>query len=202
MRERPYGWRRRRGARRCSATRWGWRRSWTWPRTASESRASPRPSDRSRAPAWSCAPSSEVRTSKVRRHHHPDGRRALFGGGVGGPLRVGDQRFRYRVVDAEDLAEPGNAKDPEDAALGADQVDPAIVRPDALEAADKHAKSGRVEELDRLHIHDQVVAAGIDERDQPFPQLGRGVDVDLAADRDDGGPRSVGVHVEREIHAS
>ena len=43
----------------------------------------------------------------------------------------------------------------------ADQVDPAVVRADPLEAADQHAKAGRIEELDRLHVHDQLVAAGL-----------------------------------------
>ena len=57
---------------------------------------------------------------------------------------------------------------------------------DLLQAADEHAEAGGVEELDRLEVDHDVVGAGVDELGDAVAQLGCGVDVDLAADRDDG----------------
>ena len=76
-----------------------------------------------------------------------------------------------------------------------------VVRADPLQAAYQHAEAGGVEELDRFHVDDEVVAAGLDEVDQLLPQLRRGVHVDLPADCDHGVVRRVGIHIEREIHA-
>src|SRR5207245_7390452 len=90
-----------------------------------------------------------------------------------------------RGVDGEHLGQTGNAEDLENALLGADQPQRALVRAYSLEAADEHAEPGRVEEVDVLHVDDQVVVAARHEVDELFAQLRGGVDVDLAADRHD-----------------
>src|SRR5579859_1155427 len=48
----------------------------------------------------------------------------------------------HAVVDAEDLCQPGDPEDLQDALLRAHQIQRAVVRADALEAADKHAQAG------------------------------------------------------------
>ena len=59
-----------------------------------------------------------------------------------------------------------------------------------LETADEH--TGPVESRNStLHVDDDVVDAGGDQLGDLVPQLGRGVDVDLAADRNDGLPIDV-----------
>jgi uncharacterized protein (DUF1015 family) len=117
-----------------------------------------------------------------------------------GGNRVGGRGLGHRVVDAEYLVQAGDPEDPQDAALRAHQVDPAVVRTDPLQAADEHAEAGRVEEVDAFHVHDQLIAARLDEADQFLSQLGSGVNVDLAANSDDCEPRGLGVHIERELH--
>jgi hypothetical protein len=49
--------------------------------------------------------------------------------------------------------------------LRADQVNDAVVGADPLQAADKHAKTGGVEELDAFHVHNQVIVPRVDEAD-------------------------------------
>jgi hypothetical protein len=88
-------------------------------------------------------------------------------------------------VNREDLGQAGDPKDLEDALLRADESQRAVVCPDALETADQDAEAGRVEELDALHVDDQVVVAGRHQVDELLPQLRRGVDIDLAAHDDD-----------------
>jgi hypothetical protein len=64
-----------------------------------------------------------------------------------------------------------------------------LVRPvgaHALEPADKHAQTGRVEELHALHVDDEVVLAAAHEVDELLAELGRRVDVDLAPHDDHG----------------
>ena len=48
--------------------------------------------------------------------------------------------------------------------------------------ADEHAEAGGVEELDPAQVDHHVSRAAFDQLDEAFPQPGRGVDVDLAAD--------------------
>ena len=73
-----------------------------------------------------------------------------------------------------------------DALLGADEAQRALVGTDALEPADEHAEARRVEELDALHVDDQVVLAAAHEVDELLAELRRRVDVDLAPHHDDG----------------
>jgi hypothetical protein len=70
---------------------------------------------------------------------------------------------------------------------------------DLLQTPDEDAEAGGVEELDRLEVDDQVIAAAVDQRDQTLTEPGGGVDVDLATDGDQGSvPDHAGVN--RQIH--
>ena len=57
---------------------------------------------------------------------------------------MGGRGLGHRVVDAEYLVQAGDAEDPQDAALRAHQVDPAVVGADPLQAADEHAEAVRM----------------------------------------------------------
>src|SRR5471032_1369370 len=63
-----------------------------------------------------------------------------------------------RPVDRENLGEPGDPEDLEDALLGADQAQRPVVGTVSLEAAHQDAEAGRVKELDVLHVDNDVVA--------------------------------------------
>src|SRR6476469_3400709 len=105
--------------------------------------------------------------------------------GSGGVASVGGRDGLFDgVVDREDLGQAGDAEDLEDALLGADQAQRALVGAHPLEATHEHAETGGVEELDALHVDHDVVLAGAHEVDQLLAQLGSGVDVDLASDDD------------------
>ena len=86
---------------------------------------------------------------------------------------------------AEDLHESRDVEDLLDLRIGADQVDAAAVLAHALEAADQHAESGRVDVADLLEVDDEVVVALIDQLADRVLDLRRGVDVDLARQLDD-----------------
>src|SRR5437764_10305137 len=72
----------------------------------------------------------------------------------------------HRLVDAEHLRQPGDPEDLEDALLRAHQIQGAVVRPHPLQAADQHAKPGGVEELDLLHVDDELVVVLVNEIDE------------------------------------
>src|SRR5205823_5763497 len=103
------------------------------------------------------------------------------------------------VVDGEDLGESGDLEDLEDAALGADEKEVAVVTAEALQAADEHAEAGGIEEVDAFEIDDDAVFAFAHQLDQPLAKARRGVDVDLAANGEDGVPVAL-CDVETEIH--
>src|SRR5690348_9217014 len=135
-------------------------------------RSSPNPTRRATADATSRAVRTCPATGGKRSSTRP------IGGSGSSARRF--ERVGERGVDREHLGEPGDAEDLEDLLLVADQAERAIVRPGALEAADEDAEAGGVQEVDAGHVHDEVVVAVGDELVQPFPQVGRGVDVDLA----------------------
>src|SRR5687767_10655083 len=72
---------------------------------------------------------------------------------------AGCERGLGGVVNDEHLRQAGDAGDLEETVLGADQIERAVVGPDLLESADEDAQAGRVEELDVLHVDDDVVGA-------------------------------------------
>src|SRR4030095_1577836 len=90
------------------------------------------------------------------------------------------------AVDGEDLGQSGNPKDLENTFLRADQAKRAIMSPHPLEAAHEHPESCRVEELNPLHIDDEVVVPGGDEVNKSLPELGSCINVNFATDLDDG----------------
>ncbi len=59
------------------------------------------------------------------------------------------------------------------------------MRADALEAAHQDTEAGGVEELDSLHVHDELVVVLVDQVDQQLAEPRRGVYVDLALYVDD-----------------
>src|SRR6188472_2032683 len=101
------------------------------------------------------------------------------------------ERGLGRLVDHEHLRQAGDAEDLEEPVLVAHQVERALVGAHLLQAADQDAEAGRVEELDVLHVDDDVVGAGGDELGELVPQARSRVDVDLSPDGDDG--RAVGL---------
>jgi hypothetical protein len=105
-----------------------------------------------------------------------------------------------RLVDREDLGEPRDLEDLEDAVLGAHQAEVAVVAAQALEPAHEHPETGGVEEVHALQVDDDAVLALTDQLDQPLAEPGRGVDVDLAAHTEHGVPVSL-LDVQTEIHA-
>src|SRR5690242_5206734 len=98
---------------------------------------------------------------------------------------LGRDGFVDRVVDAEHLRQPGDPEDLEDPLLRADEVQGTVVRAYPLQPADQHAETGRVEELDLLHVDDQLVVVLVDEIDEQLAEPRGGVDVDLTLDVDD-----------------
>src|SRR5207245_1959655 len=106
-----------------------------------------------------------------------------------------------RFVDREDLGETGDFEHLEDAALGADQREIAIVAPEPLESAHQDAETGGVEEVDGFEVDDDLVLALADELDEALAEPRRGVDVDLPPDGEHG-PAVPLVDIQAEIHRS
>src|SRR5438270_457492 len=82
------------------------------------------------------------------------------------------------------------------------QGEVAVVTAEPLQAANQHAETGRVEEVDALEVHDDLVLPLADQLDQLLPQAGCGVDVDLPPHRQNGVRRVAVVDVETELHAA
>src|SRR5947207_6050218 len=105
------------------------------------------------------------------------------------------------VVDGEDLGEAGDFEDLENAMLGAHQSEVAVVAAEPLQAANQHAEAGRVQEVDTLEVHHDLVLPLADQLDELLPQTGCGVDVDLPLHRQNGVRRVAVIDVETELHA-
>src|SRR5215470_12100500 len=91
----------------------------------------------------------------------------------------------HAVVDAEDLRQPGDPEDLQNALLGTHEVERAVVGTNALEPADEHAQAGGVEKLHLLHVHHQLVVTAVHQIDKKLTQPRGGIDIDLALDIDD-----------------
>ena len=59
------------------------------------------------------------------------------------------------------------------------------MRPHPLQAADQHPEPGGVEELDLLHVDDELVVVLVDQVDEQLTKPWRRIDIDLALDIDD-----------------
>src|SRR2546430_7856849 len=88
-------------------------------------------------------------------------------------------------VDREDAVEPGDLEDLRDVAIAADERELPVVRAEPLDAADEHAERGRVDEGGVAEVDDDLLAALPDHLEQLLLELRRGVEVDLACERDD-----------------
>src|SRR6266516_2739918 len=106
--------------------------------------------------------------------------------GAASLLRLpGGDGLVHAVMDAEDLGQPGDPEDLQDAFLRAHQVQRAVVRTNALEATDEHAQAGGIKELHLLHVHHELVVPAVHQVDEKLTQPRGGIDVDLALDIDD-----------------
>src|SRR6516162_7757602 len=83
---------------------------------------------------------------------------------------LGRDGLVHRVVDAENLRQPGDPENLEYALLRADQIQGAVVRAHALQAADQHSETGGVEELYLLHVDDELVVVLVDEIDEQLTE--------------------------------
>ena len=84
----------------------------------------------------------------------------------------------------------------------ADQGNEPSGRAQPLEGADQHAQPGRVEEVHPAQVDDHLSGAGVDQLDEPLPQPGCGVDVDLATDLEHRGSPTVRVASDSSIESS
>src|SRR5271166_1967815 len=98
---------------------------------------------------------------------------------------LGRDGIVHRLVDAENLRQPGDPEDLEYALLRADQIQGAVVRTHSLQAADQHPETGGVKELHLLHVDDELVIVLVDQIDEQLTEPRRRVDIDLAFDVDD-----------------
>src|SRR5581483_10698445 len=104
-------------------------------------------------------------------------------------------------VNREDLVEAGDLEDLCDVAVAADERELAVVRPQALHAADEDAERRRVDERRAAEVDDHLLAALSDHLEQLLLELGRRVQVDLARERDDIGVAAELLGLDVEIHA-
>ena len=111
----------------------------------------------------------------------------------------GRERLVDRVVDREDLVEPGDGEQPQDALVGAHHVQRAAELADGLEAPDEDTEPGRVEEADALEVDDDPRLVGGGALLEDGTQLGGGVDVDLTRDGHDDDVLALG-HRHAELH--
>src|SRR5581483_2662842 len=90
------------------------------------------------------------------------------------------------VVDGEDLGQTGDLEHLQAPALRADERQVAVVAADPLEPPDEDAQPGRVEELHTFEVDQGRALTRVAQLDELLAELGRGVDVDLALDGQDG----------------
>src|SRR5512140_1262 len=94
-------------------------------------------------------------------------------------------RFVARAVDREDAVEAGDLEDLRDVPVAADERELAVVRAQALHAADEDAERRRVDEGGVREVDDHLLAALADHLEELLLELRRRVEVDLAREGDD-----------------
>src|SRR5262249_43984356 len=72
------------------------------------------------------------------------------------PSLDGVERLGLVLVDVEDLGQPGDFEDAQDARVVADQAKVAVALARSLQAADQHPEAGAVEVLDLRGVHDDA----------------------------------------------
>src|SRR3954468_15256512 len=103
-------------------------------------------------------------------------------------------------VDREDAVEAGDLEDLGDVAVAADERELALVRAQPLDAADEHAERRGVDERRVAEVDDDLLAALTDHLEQLLLELGRGVQVHLARQRDDIGVVAELFRFDVEVH--
>src|SRR5258708_5022923 len=76
------------------------------------------------------------------------------------------------------------------------------MRADSLEPADQNAEPRGIEELDLLHVNEEVELALVDQVDELLTELRRRIDVDLSFHVDDSQAIFGGVVVHLQVHIS
>jgi hypothetical protein len=92
-------------------------------------------------------------------------------------------------------------EDLQDPLLGAHQLKGTFVRVDASQAPDQNAQRSRIEEIDTLEVHYEVVVTFGDQVRELLPQARRRMHIELADDLDDG-VDSLTAGRNREVHKS
>lgn len=127
-------------------------------------------------------------------------RRAVIrtGGAVGGDLRgEGGQRLVDRVVHGDQLGDTGDGDHAHEAFGDARDPERTACRLRGLQQDDERGEAGRVDEVHLLHVQDEVRSALVHHGLCPGTQLGRGVQIDISDDGDDG--RTVAGEADRGI---
>src|SRR5437763_5195255 len=127
------------------------------------------------------APQPERRTAAPR---SSSAKRKLRGRLIRGrtQLRHG---FVARGIDREDAVEAGDLEDLGDVPIAADERQLAVIRAETLDAPDQHAERCRVDEGRVAEVNDDLPSALTDHLEQLLLELRRGVQVNLADERDD-----------------
>src|SRR5207248_9639813 len=145
------------------------------------------PGRRGPTPFHLCRSRSRTSLRRAReRLRTADGAAALRGraGARGSELR---DRLVARRIDREDAVEPRDLEDLRDVPVAADERELAVVRAEALDAADEDAEGRRVDEGRSAEVDDDLLPALADHLEQLLLELGRRVEVDLGGQRGHGG---------------
>src|SRR4051812_876526 len=87
-------------------------------------------------------------------------------------------------MNREDAVEARDLEDLADVLVRADDRQRAARGAQALDATDQHTEGGRVDEGGLRQVDDDLLLALLDDLDHPLLELGRGVEIDLAAELD------------------
>jgi hypothetical protein len=104
-------------------------------------------------------------------------------------------------VQGKDLHQLGDVEDLADAVVGPDEDQRALPAAQAVIDPDQDPQARRVEELDVVEIHDQMLSTVLDEVLKLIAQSGTGEHVDLARHRHDG-QIAMDTVVDSEFHGS
>src|SRR6266545_1051205 len=141
-------------------------------------------------------PTAEVRQPTPRRLRAGG---PTLGGRLVGRFHLGDGLVAGRV-DREHAVEPGDLEDLRDVPIAADERKLPLVRAQALDPTYKHAEGGRVDEGRVAEVDDHLLPALADHFEELLLELGRGVQVDLACQRDHVSVVSQLLRLDVEVH--
>src|SRR5262249_54858433 len=104
-------------------------------------------------------------------------------------------------IDREHAVEAGDLEDLRDVPVATDQGELAVVRAQPLDAPDEDAERRRIDEGRAAEVDDDLLAALADDLQQLLLELGRGVQVDLAGQRDHVRVAAQLLGLDVEVHA-